>query len=220
MKSVREHMDMHAAYREVGSYRAAAEICGTTPKTVKRSVLAAQAVEKDGDPVVEHNYDAVRDVVGERVERTKGKISAKRLFPVAQTAGYEGSARNLRRLVAEAKAEWKREHHRGRRPGIWTPGDMLVFDWGEIGPLFVFCAVMAWSRVRFVYFADNLGATSTMTALARCFEYLGAVPRTALTDRMGCLKGGTVAGLVIPTPAYVLRHPLRLPTGLLRRGRP
>lgn len=25
----------------------------------------------------------------------------------------------------------------------------------------------------------------------------------ALTDRMGCLKGGTVAGLVIPTPAYV-----------------
>ena len=39
-------MDMHAAYREVGSYRAAAEICGTTPKTVKRSVLAAQAAEK------------------------------------------------------------------------------------------------------------------------------------------------------------------------------
>ena len=32
MKSVREHMDMHAAYREVGSYRAAAEICGTTPR--------------------------------------------------------------------------------------------------------------------------------------------------------------------------------------------
>ena len=80
---------------------------------------------------------------------------------------------------------------------------MLVFDWGEIGPLFVFCAVMAWSRVRFVYFADNLGAEATMTALARCFEYLGAVPKTALTDRMGCLKGGTVAGLVVPTPAYV-----------------
>ncbi len=74
-------MDMHAAYREVGSYRAAAEICGTTPKTVKRSVLAAQAAEKGEIPVVEHNYDAVRDVVIERVERTKGKMSAKRLLP-------------------------------------------------------------------------------------------------------------------------------------------
>ena len=80
---------------------------------------------------------------------------------------------------------------------------MLVFDWGQIGRLFVFCAVMAWSRVRFVCFADDLGAESTMTALARCFEYLGAVPKTALTDRMGCLKGDTVAGLVVPTPAYV-----------------
>ena len=196
-------MDMHAAYREVGSYRAAAEICGTTPKTVKRSVLAARAAEKGEIPVVEHNYDAVRDVVIERVERTKGKISAKRLLPVARAAGYDGSARNFRRLVAEVKAQWRTNHHRGRRPGIWTPGDMLVFDWGEIGPLFVFCAVMAWSRVRFVYFADNLGAEATMTGLARCFEYLGGVPKTALTDRMGCLKGDTVAGLVVPTPAYV-----------------
>ena len=147
MKSVREHMDMHAAYREVGSYRAAAEICGTTPKTVKRSVLAAQAAEKGEIPVVEHNYDVVRDVVIERVERTKGKMSAKRLLPVARAAGYTGSARNFRRLVAEVKSQWRANHHRGRRPGIWTPGDMLVFDWGEIGPLFAFCAVMAWSRV-------------------------------------------------------------------------
>ena len=57
--------------------------------------------------------------------------------------------------------------------------------------------------MRFVSFADNLGADATMTALAECFEYIGGVPKTALTDRMGCLKGGTVAGLVIPTPAYV-----------------
>jgi transposase len=196
-------MDMNAVYREVGSYRAAAEICGTTHRTIKRSVMAARAAENGEAPVPPHNYDAVRELVIERVERTKGKMSAKRLLPVVQAAGYTGSARNLRRLVAEAKAEWKRENHRGRRPGVWTPGDMVVFDWGEIGPLYVFCAVVAWSRVRFVYFADNLGAESTMTALARCFEYLGAVPKTALTDRMGCLKGATVAGLVVPTPTYV-----------------
>ena len=110
---------------------AAAEICGTTPKTVKRSVLAAQAAEKGETPVVEHNYDAVRDVVIERVERTKGKITAKRLLAIAQAAGYEGSPRNFRRLVAEVKAEWRAKNHRGRRPGVWSPGDMLVFDWGR-----------------------------------------------------------------------------------------
>lgn len=196
-------MDMTSAFREVGSYRGAAKICGTTHRTVKKAVLAAQRAEAGLDEPVVHNYDPVRDVVAERVVRTKGRISAKRLLPVVQAAGYEGSARNLRRLVAEVKTQWRTQNHRGRRPGVWTPGDMVVFDWGEIGPLFVFCAVVAWSRVRFVCFADNLGADATMTALAECFEYIGGVPKTALTDRMGCLKGGTVAGLVIPTPAYV-----------------
>ena len=43
MKSVRERMDIISAYREVGTYRGAAEICATTPKTVKRVVEAAEA---------------------------------------------------------------------------------------------------------------------------------------------------------------------------------
>ncbi len=129
-------MDMHAAYQEVGSYRGAAAICGTSDKTVKRAVevaLADESVTTDGG-VVEHNYDDVTDIIATRVEKTEGRISAKRLLPVVRAAGYEGSARNLRRAVADAKKKWRAEHHRGRRPGVWAPGDMLVFDWGEIGP--------------------------------------------------------------------------------------
>jgi transposase len=196
-------MDMHAAYQEVGTYRAAAAICGTTDKTVKRAVEASRAETGTEKGVVEHNYDDVAAVIAERVARTEGKVSAKRLLPVVRAAGYQGSARNLRRAVAEAKTNWRIDHHRGRRPGVWAPGDMVVFDWGEIGPLFVFCAVLAWSRFRFVCFTDNLGAEATMAALAQCMETIGGVPKTLLTDRMGCLKGATVAGLVVPTPAYV-----------------
>jgi hypothetical protein len=36
-------MDVIAAYRDVGSYRGAAEICGTTHKTVRRIVEAHEA---------------------------------------------------------------------------------------------------------------------------------------------------------------------------------
>ena len=200
MKSVRERMDMTAAYREVGTYRGAAEICGTTPKTVKRAVTDA---EGESEKVIAHNYDSVADLVAERVEKTKARISAKRLLPLARAAGYQGSARNFRRLVATAKAAWRADNHRGRRPGVWTPGDMLVIDWGEIGALSVFCAVLAWSRVRFVFFADNQRAETTFACLAECFERLGGVPKTVLSDRMGCLKGATVAGVVVPTGDYV-----------------
>ena len=67
----------------------------------------------------------------------------------------------------------------------------------------MFCAVLAWSRIRFVRFARDETAATTFAMLAECFEALGGVPAKVLADRMGCLKAGTVAGVVIPTPDYV-----------------
>jgi Mu transposase-like protein/integrase-like protein len=204
LKNVRERMDVIAAFQQVGSYRGAAVICGTTHKTVKRIVeaqLAGGVVASVGSRG--HNYDGVVDLVAKRVKETSGRISAKRLLPVAQAAGYAGSARNFRRLVAAQKTLWRTDHHRGRRPAVWSPGEHLVIDWGVENGLHVFCAVLAWSRVRFVRFADNERADTTLAMLAECFEVLGGVPTVVLADRMGCLKGGVVANVVVPTPDYV-----------------
>jgi transposase len=145
----------------------------------------------------------VRDLVAQRVEKTSGRISAKRLLPQARSAGYAGSSRNFRRLVARAKAEWRQGHHRGRRPGVWVPGETLIIDWGVEAGLHVFCAVLAWSRFRFVRFAADEKAATTFALLAECFETLGGVPKMVLADRMGCLKSGVVANVVVPTPDYV-----------------
>jgi transposase len=150
-----------------------------------------------------HNYDGVAALVAERVEKTSGRISAKRLLPAARAGGYAGSARNFRRLVAAAKQAWRREHHRGRRPAVWSPGEHLVIDWGSEGGLHVFCAVLAWCRFRFVRFAADERAETTLALLAECLEVLGGVPGKVLADRMGCLKGGVVADVVVPTAEYV-----------------
>ena len=197
-------MDVLAAYREVGSYRGAAAICGTTHKTVKRIVEAHEAggIRPERKPR-ERNYDDVAALVAERVAKSKGRISAKRLLPAARAAGFAGSPRNFRRLVAAKKQAWRRDHHRGRRPAVWSPGEHLVIDWGVLGGLHVFCAVLAWSRVRFVRFAADERAETTLAQLAECFEVLGGVPGKVLADRMGCLKGGVVANVVVPTAGYV-----------------
>ena len=81
---------------------------------------------------------------------------------------------------------------------MWTPGEVLAIDWGSTGPLHVFCAVLAWSRFRFVRFAGNERSETTLAMLAECFEELGGVPKVVLADRMGCLKGGVVANKVVP----------------------
>ena len=204
MKSSGEVMDIIAAYRQVGTYRGAAAMCGTTHKTVKRVIERAGSGGKRPERARrERNYNSVADLVAGRVKATSGRISAKRLLPAARAAGYEGSPRNFRRLVAAAKVEWRRDHRRGRRPAVWTPGEVLAIDWGSIGPLHVFCAVLAWSRFRFVRFALNERAETTLAFLAECFEELGGVPKTVLADRMGCLKGGVVANKVVPTAEYV-----------------
>jgi Integrase core domain len=198
-------MDIISAFQQSGSYRGAAELCGTTHKTVKRVIERAEA--GDGRPVRkerEHNYASVRDLVTARVVASKGRMQAKQILPAARAAGYAGSARNLRRLVAAAKAEYRRDHHRGRRPAVWHPGEYLVFDWTDLGQgLHIFCAVLAWSRWRFVRFAADEQAHTTMGFLAEAFTAAGGVPAKTLTDRMGCLKGGVVANLVIPSPAFI-----------------
>lgn len=86
---------------------------------------------------------------------------------------------------------------------MWSPGEHLVIDWGQVGRVHVFCAVLAWSRWRFVRFAADEKAVTTLGLLAECFAELGGVPKVVLADRMGCLKGGVVANRVVPTADYV-----------------
>jgi hypothetical protein len=102
--SARKQLDVITAYREVGTYRGAAEICGVTHKTVKRIVTRDEA---DRERVERRkNYESVRPLVVEAMKDTRGKLSSKKLFPKAVAEGYEGSDRNFRRLVAQEREKY------------------------------------------------------------------------------------------------------------------
>jgi transposase len=201
VKTARDQLDILTAYHELGSYRAAAALCGTTHKTVRRVI--ERRSRPSGEPRLRPKAtDPYRDLIARRVRETDGRISAKRLLPACRAAGYVGSARTFRRAVHLAKADWRRDR-RVYRPWQPSPGEHLVIDWGEIEGLKVFCALLAWSRWRFVRFADREDQATTLRLLAECFEALGGVPAVVLADRMGCLKGGVVANVVVPAPGYV-----------------
>jgi transposase len=202
---MREVMDVVNAYAELGSYRGAAALCGTTHKTVKR--IVAQQQRGEGEQMMgrlprPRNTDGVEALIRERVAATDGRITAKRLLPVAQAAGYTGSTRNFRRAVAALKAVWRRQR-RTYRPWVPVPGEHLVIDWGTERGLHLFCAILPWSRYRFVRVAADQRRETTLRLLGECFEELGGVPAVVLADRMACLRAGTVANVVVPHPAYV-----------------
>lgn len=204
MKNTRQQLDIINAFEELGTYRAAARLCGTSDKTVKRVVGRQQTGELGyrARPVVVKNTAVVKSLVAKKVRATEGMITAKRLLPPAKAEGYRGSLRNLRREVARAKAAWRREQ-RSYRP--WQPvaGEYLVADWTQYGRLHLFCVVLPWSRWRFVRFARDEQRATTLRMFAECFEALGRVPTKVLTDRMSCLKAGVVANMVVPHPEYV-----------------
>ena len=62
-------MDIIRTYRQVGSYRATAAICGTNPKTVRR-VVARAKVGGSAAPRVRpvRHYESVTDSVAAKVE--------------------------------------------------------------------------------------------------------------------------------------------------------
>jgi len=102
VRGARERLEIINVYGELGSYRAAAKVCGTTHKTVKRIVQRQQTglPERVRRP---RSTDPFLSLIEERVRKTQGRISAKRLLPAARAAGYEWSARHFRRAVAEGE---------------------------------------------------------------------------------------------------------------------
>jgi hypothetical protein len=89
-------MEIQDAYREVGTYRGAAEICGVDHKTVKRVVESKQGQEVEADRW--HNYESVRSGSSSQREsrRPRGgsppSASCRRPEPLATRAHLATSA--------------------------------------------------------------------------------------------------------------------------------
>ena len=163
-------MDIIDAYQQLGSYRAAARLCGCSDKTVKRVLERRGRGElgfQRGPRAL--STDPFLPLIEERVRATDGLISAKRLLPLARAAGYPGSARHFQRAVAKVKANWRRRR-RIYRPWLPAPGEHLVIDWAVVGDLYMFCAVLAWSRWRFVRFANDQRRETMLRLLAECLR--------------------------------------------------
>jgi hypothetical protein len=98
LKSARDRKDMTAAYREVGTYRGAAAMCGCDPKTIRRALARLKAGDQRTQrKELQRNYDVAAGVVAAPVARTSGRISAKRLLPEARVTAAAPSTLTRRR---------------------------------------------------------------------------------------------------------------------------
>jgi transposase len=210
VKSREEIMQILEAFDLTGSFRDAGELAGVSHNTVGRYVALRDAGElpDDGPERRVRIIDPFLPKIEEWVERSDGKIRADVAFDKLVALGYAGSDRTVRRAVAEVKANHRRGRRRVYRPWIPEPGMWAQWDWGT-GPTIggratlLFCAWLAWSRMRVVIPVCDRTMPTLIGCLDRAMRVFGGAPTYWLTDNERTVTIDHVAGVPVRHPEMV-----------------
>jgi transposase len=211
LKSREEIMEILEAFDLTNGLRAAGELAGCSPNTVKLWVERRDAGElpPPEEPVRrERIVDPFVGKIEELVERSKGRIRADVAFDKVQAMGYAGSDRTVRRAVAEAKEHYEAGRRRVYRPWVPEPGMWAQWDWGE-GPRLggrrtsLYCAWLAWCRHRVIIPTWDKTLPTLIGCLDRSMRAWGGAPTYWLTDNERTVTTDHVAGIAIRNPQIV-----------------
>ncbi len=117
------------------------------------------------------------------------QLRATRLFQMIQERGFLGTARQVRRKVAEIRPR-RQEAFLRRRV---FPGEEAQVDWASFGKVMIgtaprdlscFVMTLSYSRALYVEFSFDQRMESFLRGHVRAFEDLGGVPRVILYDNL------------------------------------
>jgi len=196
-------MDFHMQRRQGLSIRKIAAINGVSRNAVRRALRSltppdGKRQRSQGDklaPFHEQIATWLRDPV-------KTHWTGARILDELEDRGYQGGRTvlmdYLRRVrpkpVAQSEARF-----------YVKPGQQIQIDWAEMGPVpvggvmtkvYVFVAILAWSRTLFVRFTTDMQLLTWLDCHRRAFEFFGGVPSEVLIDNLktgvDSRAGGTV----------------------------
>jgi len=118
------------------------------------------------------------------------KLTATRLYAMAQQRGYPGGPSQFRSHVAQLRPRKPSEAYLRLRT---LPGEQAQVDWGHFGyvrigrarrPLMAFVMVLSWSRQIFLRFYLNQRMENFLRGHVTAFATWGALPRVLLYDNL------------------------------------
>jgi transposase len=183
-------MDFHTLRMQGLSIRKIAALRGVSRNAVRRALRSLQ--EPTGK---RHRPKAVkltkyRDTISSWLaDPVKSLWTGERIFDELQLIGYDGG----RTVVKDYLLPLRRKPKPAEQRFFVRPAQQMQVDWGELGvieigphrvKLYVFVAVMAWSRALFIRFTTDMHMLSWLDCHRRAFLFFGGVPNEVLVDNL------------------------------------
>jgi transposase len=118
------------------------------------------------------------------------RLRASRLWSMVKARGYDGSKSGFRAIVARLRP---RPHAEAYLRRAVLPGEEGLVDWAHFGKLtigraerdlFAFVMVLAYSRMRLVWFTLRAAMPSFLRGHVEAFRFFGGAPRGILYDNL------------------------------------
>jgi transposase len=170
----------HAEHWKVGTI--ASEL-GLHPETVKRALETDQFKSRARRPL---RTDPFLDFI-EQTLKQHPRLRATRLFEMLRDRGYQGSVRQVRRLVQNLRPLSKEAF---LRLSV-LPGEQAQADWASFGEVRIgsarrclscFVITLSYSRALYLEFFFDQTLESLLRGHVNALTDWGAVPRTLLVD--------------------------------------
>jgi len=196
-------MDFHTLRQQGLSIRKIAALRGVSRNTVRRALRSTKPPtgtrQRAGGVKLAPYLDQIAAWLRDPVTT---QWSAERIFDELCARGYDGGRTVLKEHV---RRERPRPKPLAEARFFVKPGQQMQVDWGEMGvvsvggvarKVYVFVAVLAWSRAMFVRFTTDMQLLTWLDCHYRAFTFFGGVPAETLIDNLktGVLSraGGTV----------------------------
>lgn len=174
------------------SQRAAAEMLGISPRTIRRWIQSGE-LDREVDldpprykprPPTPKKLDSFKPLILARLEAFP-ELTAVRLLEEIQATGYTGGYSQLRDFVRSVRPRPEPE------PVIrfeTPPGHQLQVDFAEFrfpwGKRYVLLLVLGYSRLMWLRFYPRQDMRALLSGLEEGFRYFGGVPKELLFDQM------------------------------------
>jgi transposase len=196
-------MEFHMLRLQGLSIRKIAAVCGVSRNTVRRALRSltppdGKRQRSQGDKLTPF-HDLITTWLRDPI---KTHWTGARILDELEDRGYQGGRTVLMDYLRRVRP----------KPAVQAearfyvkPGQQIQIDWAEMGPvpvagvltkMYVFVAILAWSRTLFVRFTTDMQLLTWLDCHRRAFAFFGGVPREVLIDNLktgvDSRAGGTV----------------------------